>query len=428
MAMTHARHLAVAFILAACLVACGDGTLRPVGDALDMGTDAPPDMGAVDMPALPECTNGIQDGTETDTDCGGAMCAPCAEGHACSVAADCQTSAPSPWSVCAPDASCAVDGEQVRDVPTVACAEGVCTRLANEERRACVVADPEGMSCAPDVASDFSLCTPQEATGDPCGLSGTQSRTVTRFACASGTCAQTAQSETRDCMLSDGVACAVPEAEDWGVCSFPSSCALEGARARNQSTFTCVMGACTETEERVTEPCARETDANDCRGGNGAQCAAGACVNRTPGCMGDDECDDADACTMDACRNGACVHTPRDGDSDGFGCDVDCDDTNPSVHPRSSVRPVGYRRNTHTRPGGAVSYDYDCNGVIEKRWVNFRGPCDMADPGSCRGSGWAIDVMNPSVPDCGQQRPYVSCSRQGDRCTQNDFMRTQECR
>jgi hypothetical protein len=38
---------------------------------------------------LLSCTNGKLDGTETDIDCGGSSCAPCADGRTCKVGADC---------------------------------------------------------------------------------------------------------------------------------------------------------------------------------------------------------------------------------------------------------------------------------------------------------------------------------------------------
>jgi len=37
----------------------------------------------------PSCTDGVQDGDETDIDCGGSSCAPCEDGHACGSASDC---------------------------------------------------------------------------------------------------------------------------------------------------------------------------------------------------------------------------------------------------------------------------------------------------------------------------------------------------
>jgi hypothetical protein len=40
-------------------------------------------------PAAPSCTDGIKDGNETDVDCGGGTCPPCALGKDCNVGTDC---------------------------------------------------------------------------------------------------------------------------------------------------------------------------------------------------------------------------------------------------------------------------------------------------------------------------------------------------
>ena len=47
-----------------------------------------PDQALPDMP-LPSCTDGIQNGDETDTDCGGATCPACAASQKCTLPADC---------------------------------------------------------------------------------------------------------------------------------------------------------------------------------------------------------------------------------------------------------------------------------------------------------------------------------------------------
>ena len=41
------------------------------------------------MCVTPSCTDGIKDGTETDIDCGGGTCPPCAVGKMCALASDC---------------------------------------------------------------------------------------------------------------------------------------------------------------------------------------------------------------------------------------------------------------------------------------------------------------------------------------------------
>ena len=59
-------------------------------------------------------------------------------------------------------------------------------------------------------------------------------------------------------------------------------------------------------------------------------------------CGSDSACDDADGCTDDTCREGTCVHSPRDDDGDGFGridCDgTDCNDSDPDIKPSALER------------------------------------------------------------------------------------------
>ena len=39
----------------------------------------------------PTCADGVKNGTETDVDCGGLSCPPCAAGHVCNVILDCSS-------------------------------------------------------------------------------------------------------------------------------------------------------------------------------------------------------------------------------------------------------------------------------------------------------------------------------------------------
>jgi hypothetical protein len=102
------------------LMACGDDTaVTPDGPAIDAprtdghvdgpAIDAPAiDAPAIDAPAVdapnidapepdaampdaraPTCNDGVQNGNETDIDCGGGSCAPCQNGRHCLVGGDC---------------------------------------------------------------------------------------------------------------------------------------------------------------------------------------------------------------------------------------------------------------------------------------------------------------------------------------------------
>jgi len=75
-----------------------DGPVDAPSEAADGPTDAPPD-------AAPTCSDHIQNGNETDVDCGGGTCPPCADHAKCKVPGDCQSSScsgPSMMLTCQP--------------------------------------------------------------------------------------------------------------------------------------------------------------------------------------------------------------------------------------------------------------------------------------------------------------------------------------
>ncbi|MCA9676541.1 MAG: hypothetical protein H6709_00110 [Kofleriaceae bacterium] len=78
--------------VAAAAAGCGDDPAA----GPDGGGHDPVDARVVDatpVDAMPTCADGVQDGDESDVDCGGATCDACAIGDACAAAADCASSA-----------------------------------------------------------------------------------------------------------------------------------------------------------------------------------------------------------------------------------------------------------------------------------------------------------------------------------------------
>ncbi|MFI5300436.1 MAG: hypothetical protein ACHREM_20305, partial [Polyangiales bacterium] len=73
---------------------CDEGTgtcsdpIAPDGTQCDNGTCSSGQCVAVSL-----CADGAQDGSETDLDCGGPVCAPCVDGKSCTATSDCLTSA-----------------------------------------------------------------------------------------------------------------------------------------------------------------------------------------------------------------------------------------------------------------------------------------------------------------------------------------------
>ena len=128
----------------------GDGGGGMGTDAGMTGTDAGPgvdggpgtDAGGTDggRPE-PSCTDGEQNGSEADVDCGGAICDPCADGLMCtsgmdcvsgSCSVDCGGGACTPGVCLAP--SC-TDMVQNQDETDVDCGGATCPGCRSEERR-----------------------------------------------------------------------------------------------------------------------------------------------------------------------------------------------------------------------------------------------------------------------------------------------------
>jgi len=96
----------------ACFAPCDESVFPPCGGEEHC---VPLDTG--DLVCLGSCADGIRNGTETDVDCGGYLCAPCDEGDLCEEPSDCETGKCDDG-VCV--ASC-TDGERNGDETDVDC-------------------------------------------------------------------------------------------------------------------------------------------------------------------------------------------------------------------------------------------------------------------------------------------------------------------
>ena len=112
------------------------------------------------------------------------------------------------------------------------------------------------------------------------------------------------------------------------------------------------------------------------------------------------DCDDGDACTVDACSEeaGGCTHLPQDADGDGYGDDAcggeDCDDGDPSVSP-GAVEVCG-------------GVDEDCDGVSDPTCCESDLPCTT----SCGSAGRT--VCEDDVMRC--EPPAEICNGEDDDC------------
>jgi len=164
---------------------CGGATCSPCADGLHclVGTDC---LDKVCDPAqktcsAPTCTDMAKNGTETDVDCGGAVCdaamKTCAVGKTCAAAADCTSGFCGPMMTCAlrPDGQpCTANGDCANAHCVGSPGSQVCCNTAcNGTCQACtmgVTGQPDG-TCA-NVTPGLPAPTGQCVTAGTCGNDG----------------------------------------------------------------------------------------------------------------------------------------------------------------------------------------------------------------------------------------------------------------
>lgn len=263
-------------------------------------------------------------------------------------------------------------------------------------------------ACPPDQKRCNGACVPRSpdygcggASCEPCSVPNAGTVVCKEGQCAAGTCKQgfVACGDAKDGCQSDitspltCTSCLVACNVDAGQVCTPSGCGADCGALTNCS------GACVDRTKSVSHcgTCGKKCEAQP----NGDP----ACVNG--------------ACTV-TCRQGFahCDGNPvgpcaalkvfyRDADGDGAGdvgqtktaCDQasagagwvpvagDCHDGNPQVFPGQQA----YFPAPYTTPGGAQSYDYDCNGIESDKgdfvkWTTCGGGC-AADGIAAAGSG-----------------------------------------
>lgn len=199
-----------------------------------------------------QCANGVQDGAETDVDCGGAECTGCAIGQSCTERTDC-LSRRCDGGTCA---ACANDGE---------CGVGdYC-----DDDGSCALKLKVGVACARvgECASDFcvdGVCC-ENACGDACetcaeaGFEGNcrpySAGTDPELECGADTCGGTDACRCDNGVMDGmetGVDCGPAECRacDGQPCNNPSECAGSYCIAN-----LCVTQVCGDTNVDGTETC-----------------------------------------------------------------------------------------------------------------------------------------------------------------------------
>lgn len=247
-----------------------------------------------------ECDDQVKNGSESDVDCGGAVCGKCIDGKTCTAGTDCQSK------VCDTSGKCKApgcnDGQQNGGEADVDCGGPCATK--------CAVGDHCGQG---------SDCTTGVCSGNTC-----QAAT-----CSDGV--ENGTESDKDCGASCPTRCAVGQG-----CLDPSDCAslhcvnaVCAARPNGQSCSAgaqCVSGLC------VDGTCCESTCTAVCKS---CANAAGTCTTdvaqlapdptSVPACVGTSACDGSGACKRasgQACSAGGECASGRC--ADGVCCDSAC--------------------------------------------------------------------------------------------------------
>ncbi len=321
------------------------------GNKCQVATDCESWVCAAGVCAEPQCDDGVKNGSESDVDCGGG-CTPCPTGKGCSAPADCSTGvckSGSCW-----DATCA-DGVKNGLEKDVDCG-GNC--VGCDPGKACSTAEDcsskhcDGGSCAAPTCSDL-IANGGETDVDcggtcpACDVSKAcnDGNDCVHSVCTAGQCATASCDDSTKNGSETGVDCGggtCPPCTPGGGCSGPQDC----------ESGVCAGGSCGSATCGDGVQNGAETDVD---------CGGGTC----PGCATSGKCSSGGDCTDSVCVEGVCAAPScSDGVKNGAETDVDCG---------SSCGPC--------KLGGACATDDDCAG----------GSCFY---GVCQESGWGLHAAS----------------------------------
>ncbi|MEY3015680.1 MAG: hypothetical protein RIT45_4415, partial [Pseudomonadota bacterium] len=359
--------------------------------------------------AKPTCSDGKQNGDETDVDCGGSCPDECARGKGCKVDGDCKTSACSTSvspPVCVTPTDACADGVQGGDETDVDCG-GSCPADC-DNGKGCKAGD-DCVSTYCEVTSTTGQCAPAPSCTD-----GKENGDETDVDCG-GSCPDKCKvgkgcEDAADCET--GVLC---EGSTDKVCTAPASCS-DGSQNGDETDVDC-GGSC-------PDGC---VDGKGCK--QGTDCKSGLCNDGASPAV----CAPAPTCT-DGSKNGDetdvdCGGSCPDACKDDKVCkaDSDCASGNcesglckPSVVGANCNDGIKNGEETDVDCGGscptACEVDQGCavDADCASKWCGAAGVClkgcpDAPDPNDCDGDGLTNkeeDANGDGKLDPGETDPF----------------------
>jgi hypothetical protein len=274
------------------------------------------------------CMDGVKNGSETDTDCGGGTCMPCADGKACMIGTDCVDLICDNTMHCAA-ASCSdhVQNGGESDVdcgaacPGQLCADGLkCGSGADCQSGVCHSGTCQAPTCTDGVKNGTETDTDCggaacDAMGDRCaaGLHCAVSADCQSGVCTGGVCQAAA--------CNDGVQNGTETDTDCGGAACDASGHTCATNQKCGAGADCQSGVCTAGK------CAAPTCTDGVHNGTetDVDCGGPACDASGHLCSVGQHCGAGVDCTTGVCLGGVCaMATCMDGTRNGTETDVDC--------------------------------------------------------------------------------------------------------
>ncbi|HEX2570635.1 MAG TPA: fibrinogen-like YCDxxxxGGGW domain-containing protein [Polyangia bacterium] len=247
----------------------------------------------------PTCTDGVRNGQETGVDCGGGTCPPCTNGMNCQQDSDCQSNYCNPSRQCATP-TCTDNVRNGQETGTD-CGGPVCPTC------------PDGQGCQTGTDCRSNYCDPNRVCSTPSCTDGVRNGLETGVDCGGGICpacpiGQGCQrnSDCQSNVCTNGI-CAAPACND-GVrngsetgtdCGGPVCPACPNGQGC-QSGTDCQSGYCNPQGQCAIPSC---TDGVQNGNETGVDCGGGTC----PGCPPGRGCTLGRDCNTGNCVNNICV-------------------------------------------------------------------------------------------------------------------------
>ncbi len=166
----------------------------------------------------------------------------------------------------------------------VCCAGGVCDAMSaacaragcNTAGRCAMLPLGDGTPCGAVRYGAWGGCN----YASLCDRFAEQSRSVTTPQCRAGACADVVTTGTQSCSRStDGLSCASTGYGAWGACGgYANSCDTTGTQSRTVTTYRCASGSCAGAGSTGTQACTRTLSTTTCSWTFGGQTCPGRCA------------------------------------------------------------------------------------------------------------------------------------------------------